>query len=235
MKRHDIQQDPWKQAAGEAAAQLVENDMVIGLGTGSTANFLIQALARRIQAGLHIVGAIPSSETSKTLASNLGIPITTLDEHQEIDLCIDGADEIDPQLQLIKGGGGALLREKIVATASRRFVVIADESKLVERLGLHFPVPVEVIPFAATPVRRQLEALGASVQLRQHEGKVFISENHNLIFDCSFPQGISNPAELDAHMQQIVGVVETGLFLHMAQSAIVAGPTGVKTISPPRA
>jgi ribose 5-phosphate isomerase A len=227
MIEHNIPQDTWKQLAGNAAAKLVEDGMFIGLGSGSTATFFIYALAQRVQSGLRIAGAVPSSQASKDLAGNLGIPITDLDTHPELDLYIDGADEIDPQLRLIKGGGGALLREKIVASASRRFVVIGDITKQVTQLGQHFPVPVEVVPFGATPVRKRLEALGASVQVRQLAGSTFITENGNMIMDCTFPNGISDPVDMNARMHSIVGVVETGLFLNMAKQAIIGGPNGV--------
>jgi ribose 5-phosphate isomerase A len=230
MLQHNNQYEAWKQLASTAAAKLVEDGMLIGLGTGSTANYLIQALGQRIQDGLHIVGAVPSSQASQDLASSLGIPITDLDTHPELDLYIDGADEIAPHLHLIKGAGGALLCEKIVASASRRFVVIADTSKQVAQLGHHYPVPVEIIPFAATPVRKRLEALGAIVKVRQKGGITFITENHNLILDCTFPTGIADPAGLDASLQSIVGVVETGLFLNMAQQAMIGGPEGVQII-----
>src|SRR5947209_11229344 len=142
---HAIQQDSWKQLAGEAAAKLVEDGMVLGLGSGSTAVYLVNALARRIQQGLHIIGAVPTSQATAQLASSLGIRITDLDTHPELDLAIDGADEIDSQLRLIKGGGGALLREKIVASAAHRFIVIADATKQVTQLGLKMPLPVETI------------------------------------------------------------------------------------------
>jgi len=229
MSQDNSQQDTWKALVGEAAAQLVEDGMVIGLGTGSTANQFILALARRIQHGLRIIGAASSSQASQELAASLGIPITHLDTHPELDLYIDGADEIDPELRLIKGAGGALLREKIMASAARRFVVIGDESKIVQQLGHHYPLPVEVCPFAATPVRKRLEALAASVQLRQKDGEVFMTENSNIIFDLTFPDGISDPAGLDDYLQRIVGVVETGLFLQMAQSALIGGAKGVRT------
>ncbi len=230
MKQHDPRRDPWKQLAGDAAAKLVEDGMVIGLGTGSTANCLIRALGQRVQNGLYIVGAVSSSHASDELAASVGIPITNLDTHPELDLYIDGADEIDPQLQLLKGAGGALLREKIVASAARRFIVIGDISKPVQQLGHRFPVPVETVPFAVTPVGRRLAALGATVQVRQVDGKPFITENGNLILDCAFPNGIENAAELDARIHSIVGVVETGLFLNMAQQAIIGGPDGVQII-----
>lgn len=230
MTQPDVQRDAWKQMVGEAAAQLVEDGMLIGLGTGSTANQLIYALGRRCQQGLRIAGTVSSSQASQDLAASLGLPVTTLDNQPELDLYIDGADEIDPQLGLIKGAGGALLREKVVATSSRRFVVIADSSKLVPQLGHHFPVPVETVSFAAMPVRKHLEALGAIVNVRQREGQIFITENQNLILDCTFANGIAAPAELDARLHRIVGVVETGLFLHIAQQAIIAGPDGVQTL-----
>lgn len=231
MAQHNNQQEVWKELAGTEAAKLVEDGMVIGLGTGSTANQFIHALARRMQQeGLHIVGAASSSQASRELAASLGIPTTNLDEHPELDLYIDGADEIDPQLHLIKGAGGALLREKIVASSSRRFVVIGDVTKLVTRLGLVFPIPVETSPFAATPVRKRLEKLGASVQLRQKNGQTFITENGNIIWDATFSKGIEYPEDLDAHLHSIVGVIETGLFLNMAQSAIIGGPNGVQII-----
>lgn len=230
MSLHNSQQDTWKALVGETAAQLVEDGTVIGLGTGSTANQFIRALGRRVQNGLRIVGAASSSQASQDLAASLGIPLTNLDTHPELDLYIDGADEIDPQLHLIKGAGGALLREKVMAAAARRFVVIGDESKLVDRLGHRYPLPVEVCPFAATPVRKHLAALPAVVQLRQKDGKVFLTENSNIIFDLTFPDGISDPLELDERIQHIVGVVETGLFLHMAQSVLIGGTKGVQTL-----
>ena len=227
-----IQQDSWKQQAGTAAAKLVEDGMLVGLGTGSTSGFLIYALAQRINAGLRIRGAVSSSQASHDLAANLGIPVTDLDTYPRLDIYIDGADEVDTQLNLVKGAGGALLREKVLASASRRFVVIADITKQVIRLGTHFPVPVEVVPFALTPVRRHLEALGAKVLQRQlANNTIFISENNNYILDCTFPGGISDPFTLNEQMHKIVGVVETGLFLSMADQAIIGGPDGV-TILP---
>jgi len=227
---HDLQLDAWKQLAGNAAAKLIEDNMIIGLGTGSTTTYLIHALARRIQAGLHIVGAVATSQATHDLALRLGIPLTTLDIHPNLDLYIDGADEIDRQLRLIKGAGGALLREKIVASVSKRFVVIADATKEVTQLGQHFPVPVETVPLAAKPVRQRLEALGASVQQRQLAGSVFTTENGNIILDCSFPHGITHAEELDEQLHHIVGIVETGLFLNMAQQALIGGPEGVKIL-----
>ncbi len=228
--QRETQQDSWKRLAGEAAVELVESGMVVGIGTGSTAAYMIQALARRIQTGLHIIGAVPTSEATEQLARSLGIPLTDLNAHPELDLAIDGADEIDGHLNLIKGGGGALLREKIVASASHRFIVIADVTKQVMQLGLRAVLPVETIPFAVTPVSRRLQALGASVQIRQRSNQVFITDNGNMILDCSFPNGIADPVDLQARIRRIVGVVETGLFLNMTERAIIGGPEGIKQI-----
>lgn len=231
--QHDIQQDSWKHMSGVAAAQLIEDGMVIGLGSGSTAAHLVYALAQRIQTGLSIVGAVPSSKATADLAGNLGIPLTTLDAHPILDLAIDGADEIDGQLNLIKGAGGALLREKIVAFSARRFVVIADVTKLVTTLGLQFALPVEVIPFAITPVQQQLAELGARVQVRTLAKQPYVTDNGNMIVDCTFAGGITSPLALHTRMKNIVGVVETGLFLHMAEQAIIGGPEGVKVLTQP--
>lgn len=230
MMPHDIQRDTWKQLAATTAVKLVQNEMVVGLGTGSTATFMLYALSQRIHNGLHIVGAIASSQATADLAGNLGIPLTDLNTHPELDLYIDGTDEIDPQLRLLKGGGGALLREKILATSARHFVVIADVSKRVSLLGQNFPVPVETVPFALPPVRRRLEALGASVNVRKLGDSTFITENGNIILDCTFPNAIANPEDLDARLHTIVGVVETGIFVHLAQQAIISGPDGVITL-----
>ena len=223
--------DVYKSRVGSAAAELVEDGMVVGLGTGSTAAFLVRALALRLQAGLHIVGAVPTSRETAQLAASLDIPLVTLTDYPVLDLAIDGADEIDPDLNLIKGGGGALLREKVVATAARRFVVISDSSKLVPRLGTHFALPVEVVPFALSLVQRHLEALNAEVQPRVHDDHLFVTDNQNYILDCCFPTGIDEPALLQARIRAIVGVVEHGLFLGIAQQALVAGPEGLQILS----
>lgn len=222
--------DVAKQRVGTAAANLIEPGMVIGLGTGTTAAFLVYALAERLRQGLTIAGAVPTSEGTARLASSLGIPLVSLDSYPVLDLAIDGADEIDPQLNLIKGAGGALLREKIVAAAARRFVVISDSSKLVPSLGTRFALPVEVIPFAMTPVRKHLEALGAAVEPRVYENRLFLTDNQNIILDCRFPGGIANPAKLQAEIRAIVGVIDHGLFLGMARQALVAGPEGLRSL-----
>ena len=226
--QNETTQDQWKRIAGEAAVEFIEAGMVIGIGSGSTAAYMIQALARRLQAGLKIIGAVPTSEATEQLARSLGIPLTNLNTYPDLDLAIDGADEVDSHLNLIKGGGGALLREKIVASASRRFIVIADSTKLVSQLGQRAVLPVETIPFGVAPVSRRLQALGASVQVRRHTNQVFLTDNGNLILDCSFAGGITDPTELESRIRRIVGVVETGLFLNMAERAIIGGPDGAR-------
>jgi ribose 5-phosphate isomerase A len=227
---NDTQRDTWKRLAGEAAANLIEDGMLLGLGSGSTAKQMIIALGSHIQEGLRIAGAVPTSQATEDLARNLGIPLTDLDTHPVLDLAIDGADEIDGQLRLIKGGGGALLREKIVASVAQRFIVVVDATKQVAQLGQRTPLPVETVPLAVTPVSRRLETLGAAVLLRRSGNNVFFTENCNVILDCFFADGIADPVDLEAHIRRIVGVVETGLFLNMAKQAIIGGPDGVKLV-----
>jgi ribose 5-phosphate isomerase A len=222
----------FKQAAAEAAVGLVESGMVIGLGTGSTAKLAVEALGKRVQDGLRIVG-IPTSEYTARQARELGIRISSLAEHAEIDLTIDGADEIQRgTLDLIKGGGGALLREKVIASSSRRLIIIADDSKLVDRLGAHFSVPVEVVQFEWQATERKLKKLGPQTTLRPgpNDGP-FVTDSGNFIVDCRFSQ-IEAPAALDQQLNSVVGVVEHGLFLNMTSQAIVAGRDGVKVLLP---
>lgn len=227
---NDTQRDTWKRLAGEAAANLIEDGMLLGLGSGSTAKHMVIALGQRIQQGLRIAGAVPTSHATEELARNFGIPLTDLDAHPVLDLAIDGADEIDGQLRLIKGGGGALLREKIVASTARRFIVIVDATKQVARLGQTAPLPVETVPLAVTPVSKRLEALGAEVRLRRSGNYVFFTENCNAILDCFFAGGIPDPVDLEARIRRIVGVAETGLFLNMAKQVVIGGPDGVKLL-----
>jgi ribose 5-phosphate isomerase A len=213
-------QDQEKEAAARASLRYVKNGQVVGLGTGSTAAHFIQLLAQQVKNGLKIRG-IPTSERSRELALSLGIPLTTLDECQEIDVTVDGADEVDPQLRLIKGGGGALLREKIVASASRELVIVTDASKRVARLG-KFPVPVEVIKFAEAVVERKIAALGAKVRVRcKADGSPFLTDENNHILDCYFGQ-ISDPDALARRLSDVPGIVEHGLFIGMASTVIVA-------------
>lgn len=220
------ERDAQKRAAGEAAAALVEDGMVVGLGTGSTAFFVIEALIRRVHDGLRI-RAIPTSERSAEQARAGGIPLTSFTEHRRIDLTIDGADEIElGTLNLIKGLGGALLREKIVAAASDRLVIVADGHKLVQRLGGTVPVPVEVVPFGWETTYERLRRLGAEPMPRRDEsGQLFCTDGGNRIIDCKFGT-IANPADLDRTIGQTVGVVETGLFIGMAELALVAEDDG---------
>jgi ribose 5-phosphate isomerase A len=211
--------DQEKQTAARAAVELVQSGQIVGLGSGSTATYAVQMLAERVKTGLKIVG-IPTSQKTKELAEQLGIPLTTLEEHSQIDIDIDGADEIDPQLNLIKGGGGALLREKIIASVSRRFVVIADSAKQVQRLG-RFPLPVEVIAFAQSLIRPQIEALGAHVKLREYAyGNPYMTDEGHHILDCNFGE-IPDPPALADKLRRIPGVVEHGLFIGMAEMALV--------------
>lgn len=220
-----------KQAAAEAAVALVEDGMALGLGTGSTATLAIAALGKRVQAGLSVV-AIPTSERSAAQARALGIPLTDFATRTRLDLTIDGADQIARgSLDLVKGLGGALLREKIVAQASDRLVIVADQSKLVDRLGGQVPVPVEVVPFGWQTTAERIARLGAIVRPRRApDGSLFQSDGGNLILDCTFDP-IADPAGLDAALATTVGVIETGLFVGMAAVALVAGPDGVARLS----
>lgn len=219
--------DQEKQAAARAAAELVESGSIVGLGSGSTATYAIRFLGQRVRAGLKIVG-IPTSQKTKQLAEQLGIPLSTLDEHPQIDIDIDGADEIDPQLNLIKGGGGALLREKIIASASRRFVVVGDSSKQVAHLG-KFPLPVEVIPFAQSLLSKRIAGLGAQVSLRG-AGNPYVTDEGHHILDCTFGE-IADPAALAEKLRAIPGVVEHGLFIGMAEMALIGKDRGVIRIN----
>ena len=225
------EQNRWKKEAAEAAAKLVENGMVVGLGTGSTAAYLVSELGRRVaEEGLRFAG-IPTSERTAEQARSLKIPLTTLAEHSEIDLTIDGADEVERRtLFLIKGHGGALLREKIVAAASKRMVVVADETKIVKRLGSTFSVPVEVVPFGWQATERKLKALGANPALRPGtDGKPYVTDGGHYILDCAFGP-MANPKKVARELDEVVGVVEHGLFLGFAQQVFIGGSGGVKVL-----
>jgi ribose 5-phosphate isomerase A len=229
-----VDQDALKRAAAEAAVQLVENDMVVGLGSGSTAAFAVEALARRCRRGPRFVG-IPTSERTATQAKAVGIPLTSFGEHRRIDLTIDGADEVERgTLNLIKGRGGALLREKIVATASHRLVIVVDGSKMVDRLGTRTSLPVEVVAFGLEATRESLEVLGASARTRMSSADPFITDNGNLILDCDFGP-INDPARLEDRIRRIVGVVESGLFVSRADPVYVADAAGVHRLDSARA
>lgn len=211
--------DQEKEAAAQASLAFVHDGQVVGLGTGSTAAYAVRLLGERVQAGLKIRG-IPTSDRTRELAESVGIPLTTLDECQQIDVAIDGTDEFDPQLRLIKGGGGALLREKIVASAARQFIIIADSSKQVPVLG-KFPLPVEVIPFAEALLNKKISALDASVTLRMREGKAFVTDEGHHILDCHFGR-IADPQALARELARMPGIVEHGLFVDMASVVLVA-------------
>ncbi len=209
-----------KEAAARASLRFVKDGQVVGLGTGSTAAYFIQLLGEQVKKGLRIRG-IATSVRSGELAASLGIPLTTLDESQQIDVTVDGADEVDPELRLIKGGGGALLREKIVASATRQLVIVADATKKVPVLG-KFPLPVEVIKFAQALVTKKIEALGAVVELRRDAGgKPFLTDENNHILDCRFGQ-IPDADSMAWKLSDIPGVVEHGLFIGMASVVLVA-------------
>ena len=221
-------QDILKQRAGAHAAQLARSGMIIGLGTGSTAIHATRRIAQRIQSGdLRNIRAVPTSLATEAAARQLGIPLTQLGDIQRIDLTIDGADEVDPALNVIKGGGGALLREKIVAQATKRFVIVVDESKLSPRLGSIFAVPVEVVDFGWRAQAHYLESLGASVVLRRDGGAVYRTDQGHRILDCDFG-AIADVAALDARLNARAGIVEHGLFIGMAQMAVVAGAGGIR-------
>ncbi len=212
--------DQEKKAAARASLRFVKNGQVVGLGTGSTAAYFIELLGEQVKNGLKI-RAIPSSDRSREQAAGLGIPLTTLDECPEIDVTVDGADEVDPQLRLIKGGGGALLREKIVASATKYYVIVADATKRVPVLG-KFPLPVEVIKFAQAVVQKKIEALGATVALRRAaDGKPYLTDENNHILDCRFGQ-IPDADGLARRLNDMPGVVEHGLFIGMASVVLVA-------------
>lgn len=212
--------DEEKLAAARASVRFVHDGQIVGLGTGSTATAAIRLLGEQVQKGLKIVG-IPTSQRSRELAESLGIPLATLDDYQQIDVTIDGADEFDPKLRLIKGGGGALLREKVVASASKLVVIVADSGKQVEVLG-KFPLPVEVIPFAQALIAERVTALGASVTLRQYAyGNPFVTDEGHHILDCHFGQ-IPDPPSLACRLSKMPGIVEHGLFIDMADLVIVA-------------
>jgi ribose 5-phosphate isomerase A len=223
-----------KRAAAARALELVEPGMRLGLGTGSTARHFVELLGERVRAGLRVV-AVPTSEVTQRDAQRLGVPLTTLEETPALDLTVDGADEISPDLSLIKGGGGALLREKIVASASARMVVIADESKWVATLG-RFPLPIEVVPFGLAATRRAVEAAAAAAHcpgpavLRQtKDGLPFVSDCGHWILDAALGR-IPDPGARADRLARIAGVVEHGLFIGLAQTAILASLDGVRLV-----
>jgi ribose 5-phosphate isomerase A len=225
------QQNQWKKAAAEAAAKLVEDGMVVGLGTGSTATFFVNALAKRVAHEHLRIAGIPTSSKTAALARSLKIPLSTFAAHVQIDLTVDGADEVERgTLYLIKGHGGALLREKIVAAASKRMVVVADETKLVDRLGSIISVPVEVVKFGWQPTQQKLQVLGANPSRRLGANKkIFVTDGGNYIMDCAFGP-MEKPKEVAHHLDHVIGAVEHGLFLGFAKEVFVGGRDGVKVL-----
>ena len=220
-------QDELKQAAAAKALELVRDGMLLGLGSGTTMRYFTEGLGRLVEGGMKVMG-VPTSRATAELAAANGIPVVT-ELVGPIDLAVDGADEVDPALNLIKGRGGALFREKIVAAAAKRFIVIVDESKMVQQLGAGV-VPVEVLPFLWRTTAERLTALGASLTVRGGEEAPFITDNGNLILDLTFAGGVGDPAEVSTALKVIVGVVEHGLFVAMTDTCIVAGPGGPRVV-----
>ena len=221
--------DACKRAAGLKAAEYVRDGMIVGLGTGSTAKHVILAIGQRVSQGLRVRG-VPTSMETAALAKQNGIPLIETDEPWAIDVTIDGADQVDPQLNLIKGGGGALLKEKIVAAAARRLIIMVDYTKRVPVLGHPFPLPVEVIPFGWGSTAQHLEALGMKPVLRQRGGKTFVTEAGHYILDVHVDK-IPDPAALERRLDEIPGIVETGLFVGRTNLLIVGTPEGVVEVA----
>lgn len=222
-----------KQAAGQAAASLVEDGMVLGLGTGSTVAHFLLAVARRISSeGLKVTG-VPTSEATAAEARKLGITISTLEDNPILDLVVDGADEVDTEFRLIKGGGGALLREKIVASAGKKVVIIVGANKTVERLGTTFLLPVEVMPFGHSATKEKISALGCRPFLRTADeaGSPMVTDNGNYIFDCKFDDGIVDPEGLHRSLSELPGVAEVGLFLNLCDVLIEGRDDGSAKVS----
>lgn len=229
--------DDLKRQAAARAVEQVRDGMKLGLGTGSTAKHFVELLGERVQAGLKVIG-VPTSEATRADAVRCGVPLTTLEEVDRLDLTVDGADEIDPNLELIKGGGGALLREKIVAAASDRMIVIADESKWVKTLG-RFPLPIEVVPFGLGATRRAIEAtfaensVSGQMDIRKaKDGHAFVTDGGHWIVDARLGQ-IPDSARLAVSLNSIPGVVEHGLFIGLARTAVLAGPEGIRVVERP--
>ncbi|MBS1116251.1 MAG: rpiA [candidate division NC10 bacterium] len=222
-----------KQAAAERGAELVQSGMVLGLGSGTTSTLMVQSIGRKLREGtLQNVIGVPSSSGIAAVARESGVPLTTLDAHPRLDLNLDGADEVDPNLGLIKGLGGALLWEKIVATASQQVVILADDTKLVARLGTKVPLPVEVVPFGWKTHLAFVESLGGKPILRtEPDGRPFVTDEGNYILHCRFEGGIPDPADLEARLLGRAGIVGTGLFLGVANQVIIGRADGVEVLT----
>jgi ribose 5-phosphate isomerase A len=226
---HTSDTEALKRAAAERAAEWIQDGMIVGLGTGSTVRHLLDVIAERRAAGewRSIVG-VPTSDDTEHRARRLDIPLATLAERPRMDVTIDGADEVDPQLRLIKGLGAALLREKIVAAASAQLVIVADETKVVQRLGTRAPLPVEVDPFSEPVQPDFLRSLGAEPTLRVKDGSVVVTDGGNHILDCRFPEGIADPEDIERRLLLRPGILECGLFLGMATAVVIAGSGGIE-------
>jgi len=220
--------DELKRQASIAALDAVKDGMIVGLGSGSTAEIFIRELGNRVRQGLRVQG-IPSSEGSRRLAQEVGVPLTTLQDHPVIDVTIDGADEVSDKLDLLKGRGGALVREKVVAHASKYVIIIVDESKLTGSLGVKFAIPVEVVPFAVDVVKGHLNGLGGESVVRESGGKAFVSDNGNLVLDWAHGR-VENPAALEKELKALTGVVDSGIFANVARLVIAATSTGIRKI-----
>jgi ribose 5-phosphate isomerase A len=218
-----------KKLAAEKAVQYVEDGMILGLGTGSTVEYTLRYLGKMIRDGLNIQG-IPTSIHTKKIAKEENIPLTTFEENPEIDLTIDGADEVDSDLNLIKGGGGALTREKIVAYHSKRVIIVIDETKVVKALGIDFSLPVEVVRFGCYLTKKKIEEFKCNVELRKIMDDPYITDNSNYILDCEFDR-IENPEHLEIDINNIPGVVENGLFIGLVDDVIVGSKQGIKTLT----
>ncbi|NJK79384.1 MAG: ribose 5-phosphate isomerase A [Chloroflexaceae bacterium] len=225
--------DDLKRVASEAAVQQIEDGMLLGLGTGTTVRYVLDALARRLREGtLSDVRGVPTSHATAAYARKHNIPLTTLEDTPQLDLAIDGADEVAPNLDLIKGRGGALLREKIVACASARLWIVIDTSKRVERLGALVPLPVEVLQFGWKTHLPLLYQLGAIVEPRLHDdGQFFTTDNGNIILDCRFPQGIGDAAVLSSTLERRAGIIGHGLFLGIAERVFIGAPDGIREMA----
>jgi len=217
-----------KEMAAREAVKHVKDGMVVGLGSGSTASIAIRLLGEKVKDGWKLVG-VPTSRESEDLGRSVGIVIGELKDYPDVDLTIDGADEVDPELNLIKGLGGALVREKIVAAATKTEIIVVDESKIVAYLGQKAPLPVEIVKFASESTIHRLKKFGCVPTLREHNGIAFITDNGNLIADCRFLR-IENPAEMEAELNLVPGVVDNGLFVGLTDKVIVASKAGVRTI-----
>ena len=223
--------DQHKAQAAQKAVEYIQDGQILGLGTGSTVHHFLTALGTRVQDGLRVQG-VPTSQTTATYATQLGIPLLGNDEPWDIDVAIDGADQVDPQLNLIKGGGGALLREKIVARAAQHFIVIVDEAKQRPHLGLPFPLPVEILSFGWRTTQRHLEKMGWPAPRREQSGQPFMTDNGHYIVDVQIPD-IADPASLETTLLHLPGVVECGLFVHMASLVITGTDQGVQLSQAP--